>query len=1046
MKPLRLELSAFGPYAGLCAVDFASLGPSGLFLITGDTGAGKTTLFDGISYALFGETSGENRKNGGLRSDFAPPETRTEVTLTFSHRGEVYTVTRRPEQSRPKKRGEGLIHQAAEAELFLPDGRTVSKTTEVTAEITALLRFDYTQFKQLCMLAQGEFLRLLLADSKSRGEILRRIFGTGILQRFQLELLELARQKGGEVLAARTHVGDNCRRILAEEGSPLAEAREAAAHEDGFYAAWDLCALLERQNRMDAACLAEQERELRQLDEEQRRTADALGRAREMEEKRRLLAAREQDLALMREDAAEMEALRGSLHDAAMAAELAEPRALWQTANRAYREKERDAGRADQDYAQAEADLQALAPQLEEIPKKTARLREREAQAARLSGLLPVYERLEAHRQDAGRVEAALEALRQDRKEAGMQETEIDRMLRQMQETYRALDAAPLQLQRDRAAHEEALRLQAEYEDLKKAAAALTAETAAHVRLREQWEAAQSVYENAAATALRLDRLYFAAQAGIFAASLRDGTPCPVCGSPHHPSPAALPKEAPGEAALEAAKEKRDALEARCRRLSEEAGRMSAVWEEKRRAFAARMTTAGFDPDPANAGTVLDTALEENRVRIRALAEAVARDEQALAEREALPSMIEEWTARREAHTLAEKAREERERELLSVQAAAKAGEAACLADIPPSLPTIGALRQEDAAIRADIRRLTDELDAVSRRRDELTLRRERFLTARDEARSAVEILAASAAGRETAYLTALSERHFTDDAAMQAALLPPGEQQARQRRLEEYAAALHAAEADVNRLTAETAGASDTAAEMEALKERQATLAAGIEERREQGSSLSSRLDQNRRILAELREKLREHEALEKEYLSLRELADVANGRLAGKKRIAFETAVQAVYFDEILGEANRRLAGMTNNRYRLVRHEDAERLNDRGLELGVIDGHTGKERHVSTLSGGEGFIASLALALGLSDVVQRRSGGVVVETLFVDEGFGSLDAESLDTAVKTLQTLAGADRLIGIISHVDELKERIDKKILVRRSPRGSTLTVEA
>lgn len=248
---------------------------------------------------------------------------------------------------------------------------------------------------------------------------------------------------------------------------------------------------------------------------------------------------------------------------------------------------------------------------------------------------------------------------------------------------------------------------------------------------------------------------------------------------------------------------------------------MSAVWEEKRRAFAARMTTAGFDPDPANAGTVLDTALEENRVRIRALAEAVARDEQALAEREALPSMIEEWTARREAHTLAEKAREERERELLSVQAAAKAGEAACLADIPPSLPTIGALRQEDAAIRADIRRLTDELDAVSRRRDELTLRRERFLTARDEARSAVEILAASAAGRETAYLTALSERHFTDDAAMQAALLPPGEQQARQRRLEEYAAALHAAEADVNRLTAETAGASDTAAEMEALKER---------------------------------------------------------------------------------------------------------------------------------------------------------------------------------------------------------------------------------
>ena len=234
-------------------------------------------------------------------------------------------------------------------------------------------------------------------------------------------------------------------------------------------------------------------------------------------------------------------------------------------------------------------------------------------------------------------------------------------------------------------------------------------------------------------------------------------------------------------------------------------------------------------------------------------------------------------------------------------------------------------------------------------------------------------------------------------------------EQQARRDTLETFAAALHAATSDVARLTAETAAA-DRLEKPDLLEARQAALAADIEALRGQISALTSRKDQNRRILEELRDKLREHEALEQDYLSLRELADVANGRMAGKKRIAFETAVQAIYFDEILGEANRRLSGMTNGRYQLVRHEDDERLSDRGLELGVIDEYTGKERHVSTLSGGEGFKASLALALGLSDVVQRRSGGVVIETLFVDEGFGSLDSESLDTAVRTLQSLAGA------------------------------------
>lgn len=1045
MKPLRLELCAFGPYAGRCEVDFEKLGPSGLFLITGDTGAGKTTLFDGISYALFGETSGENRKGSGLRSDFASPDIRTEVTLTFSHRREIYTVVRRPEQSRPKKRGEGWIHQAAEAELYQPDGRCITKAAEVTAEMVSLLRFDYHQFKQLCMLAQGEFLRLLLADSKSRGEILRRIFGTGILQRFQLDLLDQAKQKGSEVSAARAHVGDNCRRILADEGSPLAEAREAASREDGFYAAWDLCGLLDDQNREDTARIDVLNLDLRRLDEELRLTAAALERVREQAEKRRQLLLRKDELAALQGRAPSMEQLRQSLADAGRAAELSEPRTLWQTALRQLQEKETAAAQWDREYEKAESAYRQLGAELDALPEKTARLRQTEADITRLSGLLPVYERLEGHRQDHVRAARAMEALRLDRETAKRQSDDIAAALADARRMHQALEDAPLRLEQDMAAHAEALRHQEDRTSLAALCRDLHRESAALTEAQTLWKTAADAFENAARTHLHLEQRYFAAQAGLLASSLNDGAPCPVCGSLHHPAPADLAVDTPTEADLQAAKEQRNTLEARYRQISDETARMSAVTEEKRRGFTSRLKDAGFDLPMEEAEAALTAALEDGRAYIRSLAEAVTRDEQRLAERNALPAVIEDLTARLEAAAQAEKARDVTERELLAALASAKTGEEACLADLPPELPTIETLNAALADKQADARRLSNDIEDVTRRRDALLLQREGAAAARKETAEAVKALSLEAANREKAYKEALAKQGFPDDEGRQAAMLSLEEQQARRDTLETFAAALHAATSDVARLTAETAAA-DRLEEPDLLEARQAALAADIEALRGHIAALTSRKDQNRRILEELRDKLREHEALERDYLSLRELADVANGRMAGKKRIAFETAVQAVYFDEILGEANRRLSGMTNGRYQLVRHEDDERLSDRGLELGVIDEYTGKERHVSTLSGGEGFKASLALALGLSDVVQRRSGGVVIETLFVDEGFGSLDSESLDTAVRTLQSLAGADRLVGIISHVDELKDRIDKKILVRRSPRGSTLTVEA
>ena len=329
MKPLRLTMSAFGPYANTCEVDFTAFGNGGLFLITGDTGAGKTTIFDAISYALFGETSGEKRGGDGLRSDFADPDTDTFVTLVFKHRGETYTITRRPEYTRPKKRGEGFIKQGAEAELLLPDSQPVTKIGEVTRRVEELLRFNHKQFKQLCMLAQGEFQHLLLAGSDERAKIFRRIFDTGIYQDIQQDLAEQARHQYGFVAAARTHIIDNSRRILTEPESELA-AIMAQIEENGVVAAQDLplCHLLHEQNIADQLYLADTAIRQDALDHRRQQAVFTLHRAQEIVQKQQQLAERLAEQKQLLSYTNEMEELRLTLARANRALEIAPERTL----------------------------------------------------------------------------------------------------------------------------------------------------------------------------------------------------------------------------------------------------------------------------------------------------------------------------------------------------------------------------------------------------------------------------------------------------------------------------------------------------------------------------------------------------------------------------------------------------------------------------------------------------------------------------------------------------------------------------------------------
>ena len=1038
MKPLTLTMSAFGPYAGRCEVDFTRFQGRGLFLITGDTGAGKTTLFDAVSYALFGEASG-NRRGDGLRSDFASPDVETFVTLHFEHRGQAYTVTRRPEYLRPKRRGDGLTRSPADAELHYPDGRVVSKVNEVTRCVEEVLRLNYKQFRQIAMLAQGDFLRLLLAGSDERADIFRRLFDTGVFRGIQQSLSARAKECAGALARVRALLVDDCRRAIPSGGeeSPL-RAAQKSVDVDGSFAA---PAVIEALRAQDAADREEQQRleaEHDGVDRRRQELAVHLAAARETALRRERLASLQAQAETREDQARRAEALGARIALAEKAASLAADWALLRGARERRERADSQLAQLAEEERHARQEQEEAAAQWERVlaadQEREPLDRERDA----LGHLLPQIERLadldrlllEAH----GREETdRLHLVREEGRLA-----EVGAALDRLEEEARSLEGAEAALERAqaevRAAGDRRTELAAliglcgDIEERDRAAVLRQAEFAA---LNADYAAAKAIYDDQ-------ETAFFAAQAGMLAARLRPDEPCPVCGSAVHPRPAVLSPTAPSRESLEEKKTARDRLGDAClgaaRALEAQRTETALRREELRR----RATALDTEPE-AEA-----LRADYNRTERRAATVERQREQaaEALERRRALPALI---AAQRTEQEMVRKRCEAMKKEQAQRAAASEAAareRAALAASLPAGADTPEAARRRLAELEqaAALHKQTRE-QAQSRR--EMTERRsaaaaERLHTARetaaDEERRERELTSRFAAA--CAALGFAGE----DDAAD--ALLD-GESLAALRTRRESLLADYREWADERRrLEQETAERPDDAAllagELAALDAQNTALGEAI-------AALRSRRESNARTLASLVKRREEETAVEAELLCVRSLSDTAGGTLKGKKKIPLEMYVQAAYFDSILQQANRRLSVMTHGRFELMRGDFDGGLSDRGLELGVFDHYTGKARHVRTLSGGESFKASLALALGLSDVIQRRSGGVSVETLFVDEGFGSLDADSLDTAVGVLLSLAGTDRLVGIISHVQELKERIDRKIVVHRAARGSTLSIE-
>ncbi len=988
MKLHRLELAGFGPFRERQVVDFDAFADDGIFLISGRTGAGKSSVLDGVCYALFG---GVPRYDGGerrLRSDHCDPEDPTQVVLEFTAAERRWRVTRSPEYERPKLRGGGFTTEPHRAMLEEFDGvqwtGVAARPVDVAAHLDEIVGLTQQQFLQVILLAQNRFARFLLARNDERQALLRTLFGTRTYEQYA-EILEGMRK---DAEAALLSEGENVRMLL-EEAERVACDADVLPAEDPAPA--DIPA------RLSAVVRAAERAAYRaEVAAQEQRTAEtgldgALERerdARELAERQRQRLELRERLARLTEDAPAVDAEREVLARARAGEEL---RAALEAADRA----ERDAA-VSAERAAAAAVAWAAAGETASTP---AQLRSRENElaavlAACADALAAEAELAEAEREveqaaavaaDAERAVAALDA----------QRAAVPALLRDLDEKLEALAAAPA----ERATAEARLSEAERRRDAAREAEALVDP----LRAAERRAVACGIaLAEATAHHTSLLQRRLASAAGDLAAGLVEGEPCPVCGGTEHPHPASPSDEPVSDAAIE------DAAHAKETALAEDRRAAEALRDAGAAHAAAVARAGGTGPEEAEA------ACDAARAAREAAEERVATAERLAAERAGLAAADADAAAGREA----------------LVAEAAQGRQDAALAT------------QRAHALRARVDAARGDAATVAERRDDAERRRELLRALTDSAADSVvraEVLSGAAAHRDERLAASI----FDDAGDARAALRPADERAAMEARVRAHDDAERSARQRLLELELVLVDQPEQPADLEpvqaelALARARVTAAAAAAA---EASALLTRL----RDLAERADAA--HRAIADTAARaavVGRLAHTVAGRAPNTRRMTLETFVLAAELEEIVAAANLRLADMSAGRYRL-QHSDAlaARGAASGLGLEVLDSYTGQARPPQSLSGGETFLASLALALGLAEVVTARAGGIRLDTLFIDEGFGSLDDDTLELAMRALDELRQGGRTVGVISHVAAMKEQLPAQLVVEAGPQGASV----
>lgn len=990
MKPLMLTMSAFGSYAGKAVIDFTKK-QNGIFLITGDTGAGKTTIFDAITYALYNQTSGGERNGNMMRSHYALPETETYVELEFFYGGKTYKIKRNPEYKIEKTLKNGKVREqkvTANVELTLPDGTVYPEKKNATdGKIVEILGLTADQFTQIVMIAQGDFLKLLYTKSDDRKKIFTKLFKTGIYWRIQEDLKRKSQSMDELIAENERAMAQEKSRIIYPEGFPWEEEGDVEFQTEQKEEKQELPDAEKTDEHTELHNLVtrikEQEKQVAVKYENcQKEVANLTKELSKLEEVNKLFAALERietDLEKVELYKADEELRRKKIVEALAAEKTAPFEERKQEKERLLEESEKILADITKWLEESGMNLQ----EKENLYKEQERISQMrltgwKKEILQIENLLPDYEQLELVQH---KLQSAEEELALCEKQFAKQ------MFAKAEHIYVIQSQRKLAVQ-----HME--------------------------QTKTEWMKAVSRAQEAVLAYERMYQLFMEEQAGILAQSLEENVPCPVCGSLHHPTPAGLSEEAVSEQEVNEAKRQREKLE--------------KVREDAHQVFeGCKNQYEELDRQLEQLCTVF---LHEAEIEYEDYVNQLSDARQQLLKQNSTSRGMTALEDENADEQIQKKVLEEKRNLCQNIKMECMRIQEGLLYQ-----SRAAALFQKNSLekqMEKEERTLAAAGSQLEKLKEDIHLKRGQKLQEEEKQKTLIKELAKA----KKDYVTALGKSAFETEEAYQRAKLPERSRNKLERESEDYKKRCQQLESQKQILEKQVKGKTpaDTTEWKEKLTEKEKERKA-LERQR---IGLNNAYSTNLSVLLNCEKYLLKAEELAKEDAVVKSLHKTASGRLSGSAKIDFETYIQRQYFKQIIQEANKRLLTMSNHQFMLKLKEEAStgKKSNEGLDLSVYSLITDSERDVKTLSGGESFLAALAMALGLSDIVGRKAGAIHMDMMFIDEGFGSLDAYSRAQAIEVLQQLTGDNRLVGIISHVTELKEQIDHKLVVTRSDKGS------
>lgn len=908
MRPITLTISAFGPYAKETTVSFDTFGEKGVYLITGDTGAGKTTIFDAITYALYGEMSGDMRTADMVRSKYADKHTPTYVKLDFIYQGKQYSIKRNPEYERPAKRGTGMTMEKASAEIYFPDGRVDTGKENVNTAVKNILGISREQFSQIAMIAQGKFMDLIAASTKDRQEIFRQIFHTQRYQVLQNKIKEIYKEKHDEYVVLQRSIQQYIESAVCSGDSVFALDLEKAKNQQ--------IQIAEVQEVIQNI-LEQSQKEKEDLEQNQKETDAKIAEIAVQKNKAETTQKMKQDLQKL------------------------------QNKKQTYEIEEKKRFSILQTEKEKEPERKNLEKQIIKLENILPKYQEFDVLQKNIQQKRETYKLYQKEKKD---IENTLQKLEEDLKECKQFVEQHEDIKTKFQELFNKKETYADSLEQLKQNNRQKQELEQELEKTQKQ----------YQTVSEKAQQYRNIYQ------IKYKQ-YLDQQAGVLARTLVSGQPCPVCGALEHPHPAILAEHAPKKEDLEKAQQDMEQMQKQEATLSQQAAEYVAQCKVKTENIQNIVNTIWKK----------EIAMSDLQMACQRIEERYQQLEKELAETDRCVAMYEQQ--KKNMANIEEKQKQNQE------------------AYIKKQNKMI-ALKTEAEGINEQKDKLEKELEYKSETEAKAALEKQKSIL--QTQREALE-------QAEQRYQTILGE---IKDCTGQMKTLE-------------------------NQLQAETE------IDLETLQAQEQTWHDKKMKIKEMLSDVDSNIIQNKKALEGIKEKLEQLQKTEKEYIWLQALSKTMNGDMNQQEKITLETYIQMTYFDRILARANTKFMVMSNGQYELKRRTENAKRGQVGLELNIMDHYNGTERNIQTLSGGESFQASLSLALGLSEEIQNMSGGIQLDTMFIDEGFGSLDEEALQQAIRILQELSDGNRLIGIISHVAGLKEKIEKQIIVKKEKFGGS-----